>query len=317
MHSYRQTLKRCFGQHLAFQIDHRVAREWSRLTWRYRDIKAPVFLWGAGRTGSYLLYDLLSLQPEFVCARNVERSSKGLYGTAHHGGGEYDYMLANPFPPVEGFKRHVLNYYPNFHDTGKLTSDQLPTVLRSFRILVGMTARTRRLLDKAPHYTFLIDAFEEMFKDAQHIHCLRHPEAVAASYIRRMREPDATKDGGRWGSLPAGWDATRDWNIESRGTWLAVQTIRQGVANQQRLGDRCIGVRYETLVESPCEEFHRVCDFLRIAPQPSIDQLMPEQFPSYNKSLSDRDVVRPEVLDDLDQLVAELQYPPLVETLTK
>ncbi len=311
--SLRRAAANLLGRNTAFQIDYRLGREWGRLTWRWREVRRPVFLWGAGRTGSYLLYDILSLHPEFVCARNPRRLSKGLYGTHHHGGGDYDHLFANPFPPVEGFKRHFLNRYPEIRENLEVTSTQQPAVLRSFRQLVGSTWRPRRLLDKAPQYTFLLDLLENLFPTAQHIHCLRHPEAVAASYVRRMREPNSQDRVGIWGWRPPGWESIVDWNVESRAVWLAVQTIRAANENHRRLGQRCIDVRYETLVADPHPEVQRVYEFLAVAPQPEVDNLLPERFPDFSKPLTeaDRGQLRSDVREDLERLVAEFDYPPL------
>ncbi len=280
------------------------------MTWSFRKMQRPVFLWGAGRTGSYLLYDILSLCPEFVCARLPDRQSKGLHGYSHHGGGEYDYLLSNPFPPIEGVRRHIFNHFPETEKTGVWSRDQLPVIEKSFCSLVASSLRNRRLLDKAPHYTFLIGLLDELFPDAQHIHCLRHPEAVARSYIRRMREPDALDEAGLWGTRPRGWEDVVDLNLESRAIWIAVHTIQRALQNERELGDRCLQVRYEDVTESPQQTCNRVCDFLNV-PGEKILNMLPPRFSSYNKPLTDRDSTDPGVLKELTELVSTTGYSEL------
>ena len=288
----------------------RVGRECGRTTWSCRQMRRPVFLWGAGRTGLYLLYDILSLYPEFVCVRARDGKNKGLYGFEHHGGGEYDYLIGNPFPPVEGVQRHVFNHFPEIRQTGVWNPDQLPTIKRCYRMLAASSLRGRRLLDKAPHYTFLIDLLDELFPDAQHIHCLRHPEAVAQSYIRVMGEPGALNDDGFWGMRPAGREQVVDLNLESRATWIAVHTIHRALRNERKLGDRCLQVRYEDVTENPRRTCERVCEFLDL-PGENIRDMLPTQFSRYNKPLTDRDSIEPGVLKELADLVSKTSYPDL------
>src|SRR5688572_4829778 len=108
----RQTMIRTLGYDEAFLLEHRARTVLSLATWRFRDLDRPIFLWGAGRTGSYLLYDLLSLHPDVVCTRGKAREAKGLYGTAHHGPSDHGDMLRNPFPPLEGGPRHLFRQRP-------------------------------------------------------------------------------------------------------------------------------------------------------------------------------------------------------------
>ena len=48
-------------------------------------LSRPVFIWGAPRSGTHLLYDLLSLHPDVACPRAWDRRKKGIWGGMHWG----------------------------------------------------------------------------------------------------------------------------------------------------------------------------------------------------------------------------------------
>jgi hypothetical protein len=291
---------RWLGVERAFTFEHRLRKLVAHATWFARPMRPPIFIWGAGRTGSYLLYDLLSLHPEVICVRAPDRESKGLYGDQHHGRGDYLDLVSNPYPPIEAARTHVLGKARDLDapfDRGRAG--------RSFRMSAAATLGSRRLMDKAPHYTFLVPFLDDLFPGAQHIHCVRNPYFVAASYIRRMKEPGALDAHGFWGFRPLGWEAFAGRSMEDRAVWSAVQTIRLGMANAERLGPRCLTVRYEDLTSAPHAELARAWTFLDLeAPELAS---MPTSFPNFN-STPEPGACAPDVRADLEALALELDY---------
>jgi hypothetical protein len=255
-----------------------------------------------------LLYDILSMHPDLVCPRGILRDNKGLYGTQHYGGGEYDHLLANPYPPIEGFKRIIDRPLPHIQQTGRWTADDVQRIRRSFaRIAAGAWA-TKRVMDKAPWYTFLTELLDEAFPDAQHIRCVRHPIDTAVSFHRRMGEPDALDQYGFWGWRPKGWEAWVDRSLEDRATWLAIETMRQAERNEERLGSRCLTVRYETLTAQPHQEMRRVSEYLQLPDwQGRLDHL-PEVFPNYNRA-QQVPAQDPALVHELRELCTAMGYP--------
>lgn len=304
----RRSMIRMIGLRGTFKVERACRRAIGHLTWRARPVRPPVFLWGAGRTGSYLLYDMLSLHPDLISKRSWERSSKGLYGTQHHGGGEYDSILENPFPPIEAAKHHVLMSFPQVRDTHRIAPENLPLIERRFRIEAACGLGARRLLDKAPHYTCLVEDLDRIFPEALHVHCIRHPAAVAASYYRRMCEPGSLDKYGYWGTRPHGWEAYTDRNVRDRSVWQAMAMIRQGLTNELHLGNRCMQVKYEDITAAPHEVFSRVLEHLQLSAPAGLVESFPETFPNYNPKQLDLDEVSEDLREELFQLTEELGY---------
>jgi hypothetical protein len=281
----RNQLVRLAGKSRAFWSERYVRRVLASLTWRARRVRRPIFIWGTGRAGSYLLYDLLSLHPGLVCLRAPHRLSKGLYGSHHHGAGEYASLLDNPFPPVEGAKHHILKRFPEAPDVAAWDEADLRVVKRSYqRLLAQSAAPAVRLLDKSPHYTFLVPLLERLFPDALHVHCVRHPAAVAASYRRRMIEEEqrGRLRRGLWGTLPRGWERVEKLSVTSRAVWTVTETMRVGIGNEALLGDRCRRVSYEALVGNPSRILGEVLAFLELSSTPRIAAAIRTRFPNFN-----------------------------------
>jgi hypothetical protein len=284
MDSLRLWSYRRIGCNRTFAIEHRMRKLLGKLKRPFQKIEKPIFIWGPGRSGSYLVYDVLSLHPSLVCLRGRSRLNKGLYGDHHYGGGEHNYLLHNPFPPIEGFKRFFLRMFPDLREHRSLEEVDVKKVYVAYAEFAAGYVGKSRLLDKAPWYTYMIDLIDSIFPDAQHIRCNRHPIACAQSYYRRMCEPGALDNRGFWGWRPHGWEEFEHRPLEDRATWLAISVLRAAQENQKRLGERCLTVNYEDFVTNPHDEMTRLTRFLELPSwQGRLDE-MPHSFPNYNRA---------------------------------
>lgn len=306
---YRKVLVRMLGARAAFQVDFKLGRVRSAILAPFRKIERPIFLWGAGRTGSFLLYDIVSMHDGVVCPRSFDRLNDGLYGHHHHGRGKWNHILDNPFPPIEGAKRFILTGYPDIAQAHSYPAAQIKALRDGYRRLAAGTWRRRRLLDKAPHYTFLIPLLETLFPDALHVHCVRDPTAVARSYYRRMCEPGAIGADGIWGAHPKDWQRAASLPLPDRATWLAVHTMMQGLENEQRLGARCLRVAYEEVTASPKRVVARVLKFLQLPHSTKLMDKLPEKFENYNKAAMKFSLECDEMRRELSALCQSLSYP--------
>jgi len=281
----RNPLVPLLGNNRAFWIERYLRRALASLTWRARHVRRPIFIWGTGRAGSYLLYDLLSLHPRVVCLRAPRRLSKGLYGSHHHGGGEHASLLQNSFPPIEGAGHHILRRFPDAPEVTAWAEADLRVVERSYRRLLAQSPRPSvRVLDKSPHYTFLVPLLDRLFPDALHVHCVRHPAVVAAAYRRRMIEEEE-RGGlrrGLWGTLPRGWERVEKLSLASRAMWTVTETMREGIRNEALLGHRCRRGSYEAPVGNPSLVLPDVLSFLDLPPTPRIETALRTRFPTSN-----------------------------------
>ena len=65
-------------------------------------LEKPVFIWGAGKSGTHLLYDLLSLHPSLACFKVSGRRNKGLWGDLHWGDSTPEQLKGKPVPQEGG-----------------------------------------------------------------------------------------------------------------------------------------------------------------------------------------------------------------------
>ena len=61
----------------------------------------PVFIWGVGRSGTHLIYDILSLHPSMNCLKVESRWKKGLWGAMNWGDSTTEQLKGYRIP-VEG-----------------------------------------------------------------------------------------------------------------------------------------------------------------------------------------------------------------------
>jgi hypothetical protein len=101
--------------------------------------------------------------------------------------------------------------------------------------------------DKTPLYMQYLPLLERLFPRAAYVHLIRDGRDAAMSFL------DVPS-----GIMTAGWGHPRD-----AGGFAAqwASEIRAARALGERVGERYLEVRYETLVASPGEELGRVCGF--------------------------------------------------------
>jgi hypothetical protein len=102
--------------------------------------------------------------------------------------------------------------------------------------------------DKTPINTFFLPLIDRVFPNAQYIHIIRDPRAVAVSYRKAAETAPGIK-------MMSYSEAARLW----REAIVCARALGQHVGNA-----RYTEVRYENLVMKPDEELYRLCSFLRL-----------------------------------------------------
>lgn len=258
--------------------------------------KKPVFIWGTGRCGSYLLYDILSLHPELCSpSTNGLRTKKGLWGHLHHGEniptGIEDYPR-----PIEGGN---LVWTPaglpdKIHENDHDGFDQVDVnkVKAAYKMLCtgplyDFSSKKCRILDKQPNYLLLVPLINKIYPDAFHVFCVRDPRLVVNSILRLMRftSPDiagpAYKDGFFGNMFPVGAMKRMDPLTIENLVWQVNALIRTGLSYSKILGERLILFRYESLHFHAHESIRLLFDCLELSPQNSLIQLLPDKFENY------------------------------------
>lgn len=239
-------------------------------------IEQPIFVVGAGRSGSSLFHQMFTEHPKVawmsaLCDRYPDRLSR------------HRALLRAMDAPVFGtlLKRHweSAECYV-FWDRGfrgfsqpcrdLRADDATPRVKAKIRKMVtGLVTPGRpRLLVKVtgwPRVAFL----QAVFPDARFIHVYRDGRAVANSLLqvdfwRGWQGPEQW----RWGSL--GDDLRREWEAHDRSfvalagiQWKILMRAAEAARRAVPAGN-FMDVRYEEFAKHPVETFRRVADFCKL-----------------------------------------------------
>ncbi len=246
-----------------------------------------VFLLGAGRSGTTLLYKTLSIHSRVSYLSN--------------------YQMRFPKWPSLAYLQHILNQFPEFkrklwfkqgnayfNERRKWLHSIVPTPSeaesvyascgiprtpaddyllqpQSSRCLQNKFERIRRishgqvLLTKRTANNRRIPILKQIFPDAKYIHLVRDGRAVAYSLLRVAWWNDHIL---YWaGKTPqqmiaAGFNplelAARNWIEE-------MQTLEQGIALIP--SSQILEVRYDDLLQDPCGQLQRILDFMEVKTQ--------------------------------------------------
>jgi hypothetical protein len=253
-----------------------------------RTASGPVFLVGAARSGTSLLYKVMALHPEVTWPSNwVQRFPSAPQLTAlNHvartfparrrrvwfgGDGDNAYVYGSPrrlqdrlFPmPAEA---------ETFYDTCGVSQDPHDTTIDGAgarRLQRGFDALSRwdggrTVLSKRIANNRRIDLLSKAFPLARFIEIVRDGRAVAAS----LAKVDWWETSPVWwyGGTPADWRSEgRDpWELCARNWVEEVRTVREGLADLS--ATQVLSLRYEELVADPSLVIEKVMVFSNLDP---------------------------------------------------
>jgi hypothetical protein len=249
-------------------------------------IERPIFVVGAGRSGSSLFHQMFTEHPRVawmstLCDRYPDRLSRHRL-----------LMRAVDLPVLGGLlKRHwesaeCYDFWDRFHrgfsqPCRDLRADDATPRARAAlrRAVTGLvTPRRPRLLAKItgwPRVGFL----QAVFPDARFIHVYRDGRAVANSLLqvdfwRGWQGPDQW----RWGPLDEAY--RREWEAHDR-SFVALAAIQwkilmraAEVARRAAPAGSFMDVRYEAFAEHPIETFREVVEFCGLEWDPGFERAL-------------------------------------------
>jgi hypothetical protein len=209
-------------------------------------ITRPIFIIGAPRSGTSLLYAIL-------------RASRGL---ANWPGEAHEVWEADYHPALRGWGSNALS-------AEDVTAQAAARIRRRFLLAVGSR---RRLLDKTPRNSLRVPFIEEIFPDASYVFLKRDGRDNVNSLINawrtpryrtyRLPEPHAIP-----GVDPEWWKFILypGWRDDVQGP-LEIVCAKQWIASNRGIlqasgaipSDRWVDVRYEDLIDRPGPEVERV-----------------------------------------------------------
>lgn len=240
-------------------------------------LEKPVFVWGNGQSGTFLLFDILALSGEFSFHGTAGERKKG-FATQKYG----SHSISLPRKPVEGLGYFWSDVGLPWENAGEfryehpLTRDdadslQIERVRSRYRQLEMVWKwkrnRKKRILDKATNYILMLDVLNVVFPDALHIFCIRDPRMVLSSIVRRFKDPEYEEG---WRGYPSGfysnimlpgWKEYVDKSVEERHAWQIECCLSIGVRQARQLGRRCLIVHYEHLCNQTAAAIERISAF--------------------------------------------------------
>ncbi len=243
--------------------------------------QAPVFIVGGARSGTSMLFELLSASPHLWSAyrelHGIFEWDIGLHPDV--AAGESNQLTALDATPqrVQALRRALRRVVSNREVRG-FPSDRLPRVA----ILIGRTSRvlgrelpfSPRIVEKNPKSCFRVGFLRAVFPQARFLFLLRHPLPNIYSLIegwesQRYLTYDVPGTGcayPRWSfDLPPGW---RDWADRPLPELCARQWAgyNQAILEQAAKLPAAAQLRchYEGLVADPLGEARRIFDWLEL-----------------------------------------------------
>jgi hypothetical protein len=215
-------------------------------------LNRPIFIIGAPRSGTSLLYAIL------------RQSSK----LKHWPGESHEIWEADYHPALRGWSSNSL-------DASDLNDEAAARIRRNFFLVTG---RNHFLLDKTPRNALRVPFVDALFPDARYIYLQRDGRENINSLINAWRTPryrtyQLPEPHSIPGVDPQWWKFVLypGWGDDTQGP-LELVCARQwmscndhALAASKDIGlDRWVEIRYEDLIEKPIDEVERILDFLEL-----------------------------------------------------
>jgi hypothetical protein len=223
--------------------------------------REPVFIIGAPRSGTSLLYAIL-------------RASSSL---AHWPGEAHEVWEADYHPALRNWESNAL-------DESDVDPDAAQRIQRAFFLVTG---NKRRLIDKTPRNSLRVPFVNALFPDGRFIYIQRDGRENINSLINawrsaryrtyRLPEPHSIP-----GADPHWWKFVLypGWGDDRNGPLEVVSARQWMLSNEYALqalrgleGSRWRGIRYEDLVDEPEDTVEALMTFLKLPFEPAVKDL--------------------------------------------
>ena len=156
-----------------------------------RRVNKPVFIVGCGRSGTTMLFDLLSNHPELA------RTTGYPDGEDHEGWLKHGkcVMAGIGNPAHVQFGNGINGYQYCLHMTREDATDEIVNNMHRYyfeEVLCGDTKK--KVLNKPPHLSNKLDYLLGIFPDAKIVHIIRDCGPVVASWVAIMDQVPSLMD---------------------------------------------------------------------------------------------------------------------------
>lgn len=217
------------------------------------ELDRPIFIVGAPRSGTMLLYRIL---------RSHSRLAHWRPSEAH------EVWEADYHPALRGWESNVL-------DASDVEPEAAGRIRRSFLLVAG---RHRRLIDKTPRNVLRVPFVDAVFPDARYVYLRRDGRENVNSLINAWRSPryrtyELPEPHSIPGVDPRWWKFVLypGWRNDAMGPLEVVCARQWSICNDRVVAaskdiepDRWVGIRYEDLIDDPVGEVGRLMEFLEL-----------------------------------------------------
>jgi len=226
----------------------------------------PIFIWGAPRSGTSLLYQLIAKHPDvgyLDFGKGKPREGTGFWWRAFgEQRGAMDASMANPAA--------------------------IQQICKEYALLLRERGKSR-LLDKIPFMTLWIPLVNEVFPDARHFHIIRDGKAVVNSILYKIRYSKREKDRLfresklMFGPQPPELIDPMSLHPAIRHARQWIMLVEYGRCNVEMLGERYYELFYENLVVTTRSAMKLVIDHAQLAyDEHFLNEIFPESLENRN-----------------------------------
>jgi protein-tyrosine sulfotransferase len=194
-------------------------------------VNAPIFIGGAGRSGTTLLRVMLNAHPRLCSGPEFKLLPQAIE--------LYRETLAQ--------KEILKSYFLEQRDVDEMFSRLIQSFFENFR----SNAHASRMVEKTPHNVLIMRELASIMPDARFIHVIRDGRDVACSLLKM-----------KW----YGPDGKLVWYVSDLGNaakyWVEVVTKGLEDAQHPSLRGKVTALRYEDLVADPAQAMKDVLAFL-------------------------------------------------------
>ena len=268
-------------------------------------IDRPIFIIGVGRSGTTILYNLLSIHPELCWfSRYSDIFPRNNYIALLHKSLELPYfgnlikksiisrnqIKILPIPSEGG---NIYHNYCGFEHKYKTTEFDynLESEKKLKKVIQGHIKATgkKRFLSKQTANTQRIRLIHKMFPDGFYIHIIRDGRAVANSLVNVewWKNIDIWWFNGR----PSKWVETGNDPIALAGL-IWERDVDEIIKNKNLFDNKYFELRYEDLCDNPKKWIKNIADFCEISWPTKLEDILPKKLVSMNdkwkKNLSEK-----------------------------
>lgn len=231
---------------------------------------SPVFIIGAARSGTTLLYESLARHPAlgFVTEGQNYRYLQD-YQLSRYGRAKYNaFRLLKRLPEIDGepqkaseangLWQHYLPYWKYVTEV-----DVTDEARQYFRKEATKLSDDKIFLNKNPHHCYRVRYLKAVWPDARFIHIVRDPRAVVLSEYKHRNSEE-------WKEEPVKQFVGEDYR-DGHPFWNLAKEWQLNVSRAREV--QPFEITYEDLISDPSDKLEELCRFLGID---FVDGLVPE-----------------------------------------